>query len=375
MNWSIPQLEPEVLEQIYSPSLVILRDRVVANIDRMIAMAGSARRLRPHCKTHKMPAVVTLLLERGVERHKAATIAEAEMLADAGAPDVLLAYNPVGPNVARIVELMRQFPACRFSVTADHSRPLRELSAAAAERDRTCDVFLDLNVGMGRTGVVPESPDALALVRQIASQPGTRLAGLHVYDGHVREADPQSRRDVVQRNWSRVQAFCDACAEAGHPPARMVCGGTPTFPMYCEIDDDRIELSPGTSVLFDVGYGDAFPDLPFEPAAVLVTRVISRPAEDCLTLDLGTKAVASDPPKGARVHFPALPDAEQIGHNEEHLILRTPAAGDFTPGDPLLAIPVHVCPTSNLYDRVPVVDRDQVVDHWDVAGRTRVITV
>lgn len=136
-----------------------------------------------------------------------------------------------------------------------------------------------------------------------------------------------------------------------------------------------MELSPGTSVLFDTGYGDTFPDLPFVPAAALVTRVISCPAPDCLTLDLGTKAVASDPPKGHRVVFPDLPDAVQIAHNEEHLVLQTPQAAKFQPGDALLAIPVHVCPTSALYDSALVIVDGEVAETWEVTGRHRVITV
>ena len=126
---------------------------------------------------------------------------------------------------------------------------------------------------------------------------------------------------------------------------RIVCGGTGSFPIYAEKNDPAIELSPGTCIFNDAGYSEAFPDLVFKPATAILTRVISRPTADRITLDLGYKAVASDPPAGKRVILPDLPDAEQVLQNEEHLVLRTPRAGEFQPGDELYAIPRHICPS------------------------------
>src|SRR3954465_9222106 len=99
---------------LLSPSLVIFRDKVRRNLDTMLALAGSADRLRPHVKTHKMPALVRLTEEFGIRKHKCATIAEAEMLAQAGATDVLLAYPMLGPNVARLANLIERYPETTF---------------------------------------------------------------------------------------------------------------------------------------------------------------------------------------------------------------------------------------------------------------------
>ena len=96
MSKSLPVVETSALETLLSPSMVIFRDRLLANLDSMLVLAGHPSRLRPHCKTHKMEQIIRLWVEQGVTKHKAATIAECEMLAAAGATDVLLAYNPVG---------------------------------------------------------------------------------------------------------------------------------------------------------------------------------------------------------------------------------------------------------------------------------------
>src|SRR5438105_11792659 len=99
---------------VFSPALVFYPELIRRNIARVIEMAGSPERLRPHVKTHKTREIARLLLDAGVTKHKCATIAEAEMLAECRVPDVLIAYPLVGPNVQRLVELMRKYPETRF---------------------------------------------------------------------------------------------------------------------------------------------------------------------------------------------------------------------------------------------------------------------
>jgi D-serine deaminase-like pyridoxal phosphate-dependent protein len=359
---------------IVTPALVVFRELLEENLDRMIAIAGSAGRLRPHCKTHKMREVTELELARGIGKHKAATFAEAEMLARSGVQDVLLAYNPVGPNIQRAVRFVEEFPDVAFSVTADHPAPLAALGDAMATAGHEVDVLLDIDTGQHRTGVEP-GPRARDLYRQIVETPGVRPGGLHVYDGHQHQKSREERAAAVLAEWAKVIAFRDELLASGWPVPRIVAGGTGSFPIYAGMDDPAIELSPGTCVFHDFGYGNAFPDLQFTPAAVLLTRVVSRPTPDRVTLDLGYKAVASDPPAGQRLLFPDLPEAEQVLQNEEHLVLRTPRAAEFQPGDELIAIPRHVCPTSALHQRAYVVSGGELVGRWDVAARDRQLTI
>lgn len=375
MAFQLPQISKSDLEQLPSPSMVVFLDRVHSNMDSMIRMAGSVDRLRPHCKTHKMEAIVRMLIEKGVHKHKAATIAEVEMLAEAGATDVLLAYNPVGPNIARVVQLAKRFPNCRLTVTADHAAPVAQLSAAAAQANVKVGVLLDVNVGQNRTGLDPDSPAAIELYRTISKAPGLKAAGFHVYDGHQRSQSLDERKLAVAREWERVQRLRKKLSEEGYAVPTLVCGGTPTFPVYAEMTDPAIELSPGTCIFHDAGYGSQFADLPFSPAAAVVTRVVSRPAPDRMTLDVGNKAIAADPPRGARVYFPEMPDSVQDIHNEEHLVLITELAARYQPGDALTGIPMHVCPTSALYDRVYVVENGAVVAEWTVTARNRRLTI
>src|SRR6185503_2150130 len=135
------------LPDIPTPALLVYPDRIQDNIRRMIAIAGDVKALRPHMKTHKMPEVIRMQIEQGITRFKSATIAEAEMTAAAGAEDVLLGYQPVGPNVGRFLELAARFPSVRFSCTADNPGSVGDLSDAAARSSTRVEVLVDLDVG------------------------------------------------------------------------------------------------------------------------------------------------------------------------------------------------------------------------------------
>lgn len=362
-------------DSLLSPSLLIFREHLIHNIDAMIKLAGGAKRLRPHCKTHKMAAVTKLMLERGITKHKAATIAEAEMLAQCGVKDIVISYNMVGPNITRVVELAKAFPDARISVAADDATCIEQLGAAATRAGVSIGVVLDVNPGRDRTGVVP-GPAAATLYKQIAHTPGLRAEGLHLYDGQQTQPDSAERTHAVEQVWERVIAFRELLERSGLSVPRIICGGTPTFPVYAKMTDPVIELSPGTSVFHDKNYGERYTDLtPFVPAALVFTRVVSRPTPNRVTLDVGTKAIASDPPMGQRAVLPEIPDGVQVLHNEEHLVVETSDAARWKVGDWTLAVPRHVCPTSALHRTAYVLENGQLVDEWEVTSRDRKLTI
>lgn len=368
MTW----YEVENAETIASPSLLIYQDRVVDNIRSAVRVAGGPARLRPHVKTHKMRAVTDLLLAEGIRQFKCATLKEARMLAEAGpsgrgADDVLLAYALVGPAVLRFADLRAEFPHVRFACLVDNPTAAQRLSDTFT--DKPLDVYIDLNVGMNRTGIQPA--DALNLYQYCQSLPGIQVAGLHAYDGHIRDTDLSIRAQRTDETFAIAEGVRQAIAATGGPfsPGPMlplVMGGTPSFSMHAR--QPTATLSPGTFVFWDAGYAQALPDLPFEIAAVLLVRVISVIDEQTLCLDLGHKSVAAENPL-PRVLFLNQPDAQPIGQSEEHLVVRIPNASQHQPGEVWYGVPVHICPTVNLYDSVSVVANNQVIDEWPVTAR------
>lgn len=366
-NW----YQIENVDEVPSPALLVYPERVRENIRRMIEMAGSADRLRPHVKTHKMAEVIKLQVEAGIVKFKCATIAEAEMSAAAGGRDILLAYQPVGPNVNRMVRLCLKFPDVKFAAVVDKKRVVHSLSEAFSEAGLTLGLMIDLDVGMNRTGI-PAGPKAVELYRLINELPGVEPAGLHAYDGHNHTADLDERTKEFEEYVVPVRNLRDELKKDGIPVPRVVASGTPTFPLHAAAGD--VECSPGTTVFMDFGYGDKFTDLPFEPAAVLLTRVVSKPGENLLCMDLGVKAVASEQPQ-PRVKLFDLPVSEFTNQSEEHLVAQTENAADYKVGDALYGLPRHICPTVALYAEAVVVENGKAVERWEVTARNRSITI
>lgn len=147
-------------------------------------------------------------------------------------------------------------------------------------------------------------------------------------------------------------------------------GGTPTFPIHAQ--RENVECSPGTFVFSDWGYKHLLPDEPFEYAALVISRVISIVDEHRVCTDLGHKSVAAENPL-PRVHFLNAPGAEPIGQSEEHLVLRVEDSSQYTTGDVLYGVPVHICPTVALYDSASIIENGKKVAEWEVVARKRSI--
>ena len=360
---------PVYVHNIPSPSLLVFPDRVEENVDRMIRMVdGEIERLRPHVKTHKMSEVVSLQVAKGITRFKCATIAEAEMTALSGGRDVLLSHQPVGPNLSRFLALQARYPEVTFSTIVDSEKVVESFVATG----KPARLFVDLDCGMHRTGVDPED-GALSLCRRIAESEHLEFAGLHAYDGHLHQPDLSERTEAhaaAIKSWS---GLIQSLQEENLSPPAIVVGGSPTFGLNAKTE---WQCSPGTTLFWDVGYGRSFPDLDFECAAFLLTRIISKPGKDRLCLDLGHKAVAAEKPIDKRAWFPDLSEARPLLQSEEHFVLECPNAEDFSVGDALLAVPWHICPTVALHHEAHLVRDGKVSgETWKVAARNRKLTI
>ncbi|NER10324.1 D-serine deaminase, pyridoxal phosphate-dependent [Muriicola jejuensis] len=352
-------------EKVPSPSLLIYPQRVKENIATMIRMTGGADKLRPHIKTHKMAEVVELQLKYGINKFKCATIAEAELLGTCKAPDVLLAMQPVGPNIKRFLDLMDRFPQTKFSTLVDHETSVKDIGSQAKERGLKATLYLDLNVGMDRTGIKP-SEEALALYKMIHDHVALNPAGLHAYDGHIRNPDLVKQKEECDRVFESVTCMKTELKKSGLPVNEVIAGGSPSFPVHAK--RQGVIASPGTTLLWDARYGESFSEMEFRVAAVLLTRVISKPAEGILCLDLGHKSVAPEM-DFPRVRILGMESAEQIGQSEEHLVLRTKDAPDIPIGTVFYAIPMHICPTVAKYPAALTVEKGRITGSWKVAAR------
>ncbi len=356
---------------ISSPALLVYPDRIRQNIHTMIRMCRDAAFLRPHIKTHKTAEIIQMQLDQGIRKFKCATIAEAELLGSCRAQDILLAMQPVGPNIDRFLDLLDRFPASLFSTLIDNEITLRAISERAAARHRKVSLYIDLNTGMDRTGIEPGEA-AAELFKKMSNDPNLVAKGLHVYDGHIRYTDITHRSAECEASFEKVSRLKEALARQGLDVETIVAGGSPTFPFHAR--REGVECSPGTTLLWDEQYATSFPDMEFLPAAVLLTRIISAPRPGIVCLDLGHKSVAPEM-EFPRVRIFGMENCRQTGQSEEHLVIACPENNSYPIGSVHYALPMHVCPTVAKYPYLQTVEDNRVTGSWKVAARDHTITV
>jgi D-serine deaminase-like pyridoxal phosphate-dependent protein len=359
------------ITEIDSPALVVYPDRIKANIALAIQMIGNVDALRPHVKTHKMAEVCQLMLDAGITKFKCATIAEAEMLAQVKAPDVLLAYQPVGPKAERLVTLIKKYPGTKFSCLVDNKDTATALSALMTSQQLSLPVYLDLNIGMNRTGILP-GEEAAALFTHCLGLPGIQPVGLHAYDGHIKEVDLAIRQQQSDAIFAKAQALRETIEQQHKLRLLLIIGGSPTYSTHVHRAD--VECSPGTFVFWDWSYQQQLPEQSFKLAALVITRVISILDQQTICVDLGHKSVAAENPH-PRIYFLNAPDVISVGQSEEHLVLKVADASKFKIGDVFYGTPFHICPTVALYEKAWVVNNGRIDTSWKVIARDRKITV
>src|SRR6185436_1039528 len=362
-NW----FEIKNIKELDSPALVVFPERVKHNIQLAIDMIGDVDRLRPHIKTNKSADVARLMLNAGITKFKCATIAEAEMLAQCNAPDVLLAYQPLGPKLDRFVSLIKKYPATKFSCLTDNIDAADEQSSLFSSNDLTVPVYFDLNVGMNRTGISPDER-AITLYGHCKTLKGISVVGLHAYDGHIRDVEFEAKKKKCDEAFALVEKLNE---DLKLPT--VVMGGSPAFSVHCK--RKNIECSPGTFVYWDKGYTDLCPEQKFLPAIVLVTRIISLPSSNKICTDLGHKSVAAENEITRRVFFLNVDGLKPVGQSEEHLVLETKEGHPYKTGDLFYGLPFHICPTVALYERIYTIEKGKVTGEWKNRARDRKISL
>lgn len=352
-------------EDIITPSLVVFPKRIEQNIKLMIEIAGGTDCLRPHIKTHKIAEIIKMQIDYGINKFKCATVSEAELLAKCGAKDILLAMQPTGINISRFLNLFQHYPNSIFSTIVDNNHSVSKINEEAHKKDIIVPLWLDINSGMNRTGIIPNN-EACIVYEKIVSSSNLKAKGLHVYDGHIRESSFAIRKEICDNEFNLVLELKNKIEEKGIKIEKIIAGGTPSFPIHAK--RSNIEVSPGTSLLWDQRYASAFEDLKFLHAAVLIGSIISKPESNLICINLGHKSVA------AEMNFPRLKilnlnNSKQISHSEEHLVLECSESDKHPIGMICYSIPTHICPTVPKYSKVFTIDEGKISGEWKVAAR------
>ena len=360
------------LEQVRTPALVVDLDAVEANISATIEiLGGDPNRWRPHLKTAKLGLVMERTTAMGVRQAKCSTTLELETACATGFTDVLLAYPVVGPQVAVVKEIMDRHPEVTVSVLVEDAGML------APWKGCRVGIFIDLNSGMDRTGMLLGVHEAVAALAGAIESLGLRFAGLHFYDGHASDFAPAEARARVHGGYDRLLALVERLAEAGIRTPEVITAGTPAFPHAAGYEGFRAagvlhRVSPGTVMYNDRRSLSTLPaDAGYRAAVFVLSRVVSHPTNSRFCADAGHKTVSADA---------GDPTCEVVGHpdfrprhpSEEHLPIDVPPGAPLpSRGDLLWLLPAHVCPTVNNFDHALIIEGGKLQGVARVTARGR----
>jgi len=346
--------------QIDTPALLIDLDAVERNINVMISfLSGKKLKLRPHFKSVKVPEIALMQLEAGAKGITCAKLSEAEVLADAGVTDILLANQIVTPlKLERLANLAGRVP--RMAVAVDTVNNVQELNDACAQADTSMHVFVELDVGLGRCGVRTYE-EGLVVSKAVVDAPNLVFEGIQAYEGHlVLKPDIAVRKNGVEQLLSYVEGFKNHLENHGVPVNEVSGSGTGTH-MLTGIGDIYTELQAGSYIYMDTRYAGL--GLPFEFAQYILSTVISKQPGVAI-LDVGLKSISTDNGAPLVVGFERC----NIKLSEEHCKLDDPE-GRLKVNDTAVFIPSHCCTTINLYDVAYGIRGGSVERIFEIKGR------
>ena len=376
------------IADLHTPAVLIERPRLQANIVRMQEAADHAGvTLRPHAKTHKSPLVAMMQIEAGAAGICCAKLGEAEVFAAAGIKDIRVPYPLQPSHFARVRALQA---ITRLSFVVDDLEVARGWSHAMTAAGSLVDVLVKIDVGFHRCGISSDPLDAVPFLREVATMPGLRLAGILSHAGHAYHAHSDADMEAMATGERDLMAAVASAARgSGIAIGEVSAGATPQARYSLRVARGTFtEFRPGNYVYCDrtmLGLGAATRD---DCALTVLATVVSTPAPDRVVLDCGSKILAADLARGFtavtghgdvyRGLAPApgeRPDPHLLVErlSEEHATVRVaPGAAPLTPGDRVRVLPNHACVVSNLVDEAWLVHGLDVVSALPIAARGKV---
>jgi D-serine deaminase-like pyridoxal phosphate-dependent protein len=359
------------VSEIDTPAVLIDADVLERNIRRAAEQCGKHQvALRPHIKTHKMPPIAHMQVDAGAVGISVAKLGEAEVMADAGIRDLLVAYPIVG--AAKLRRLASLAERARVTVALDSFEVAEGVDRAARDAGREIGVLVEVDTGTGRCGVAPE--ELLALCRRISSLRHARWHGIMTYQGYI-SGDLETRERLMRVENSRVNGLLDRLERDNLHPEVVSGASTPNLDL-CHLLERVNENRSGTYVFNDrntVSTGS----VGWEECALRVAvTVVSTAVPGQIIVDGGSKTFSSDRmaggPDSGFGRIVEEPSLQFVKMNEEHGFLKVEGTARPRVGDRLHLIPNHVCVVVNMHDQVYLHRGDEVIDCWPVAARGKV---
>jgi D-serine deaminase-like pyridoxal phosphate-dependent protein len=360
----------DVRTDLATPALLVDLDRFEANLATMAELVTRhGRQVRPHVKAHKSSQVGRRQIEAGAVGLCCATVLEAETMAAAGSSGVLVTTPVVTSSMIRRIVAARE-RIDELLVVVDCDEGIERL-AAQAKPERPIGVLVDIDMGLGRTGII-DPAEGVRLARAIGAKQSLRYRGVQAYYGHLQHVPALvDRRAKVGEQWAKLARFVEALEAAGLAPEIVSGGGTGSHHLDLT-EGPYTEIQPGSYLFMDKQYNAveiAPGGVPFATSLNVAARVVSTVQPDRVIVDAGFKAMATDAgPALLADDFGAEVTHQFMGDEHSALRFADPSRRPKL-GDLVRLVAPHCDPTVNLHDWLHVVRGNALVDIWPVEAR------
>lgn len=356
-----------------TPVVIIDKNKLKNNINKMSEISKVNKvNLRPHIKTHKIPAIAMEQLKAGAIGITSAKVTEAEVMADHGVKDIFIAYPLVSEQkIQKAIELSKRV---RLILGVDSIKGAKKISELAKQSNVTMEVRLEVDLGLRRTGI-PYN-DVLEIAKEVSTYPNLDVSGIYTFRGPVLNGNPTLEIDAAGIDeGEKMVVLANQLREIGIPIRDVSVGSTSTSSSAATVPGVT-EIRPGTYIFYDTmqeKYGCCSEK---ECAAVVRVTVISRPTRDRAIIDGGSKTFATDvQPNQPPIYLKGF--GKVVGHpnitfervTEEHGMLHIEGDSIIDVGDTLDIIPNHICTTMNLHNDVYIKDEEGNYERITVAAR------
>ena len=355
-------MEENWKNEISTPALIVDYDIMKKNIETMAKFAKQNNiGLRPHVKTHKCPKIGKMQLAAGANGICVAKVGEAEVFAEQGFNDILIANEVIElGQIKRLIELNMK---SLVRVCVDSEKNISDLNQVASKERINLEILLEIDVGLGRNGVQP-GESALKFANLIKEKSNLKLVGLQGYEGHLTAVvDPDLRKNQTESCMKSLVDTRDLLNKNGFNITYLTASNTVTYKFSAKFDGVT-ELQPGTYIFNDEHYHGLSPE--FDIAVTVLSTVTNNPGKRVYSIDAGLKAATND---NGNPIFKNYPKCKIRVMTEEHSIIRTGPKDLFEIGQKVELYPSHICTTVNLYDFFTVIKDGKVLGRWDILAR------
>jgi len=347
-------------KDIPTPALVLNYDIMQKNIETMAKFAKENNvNHRPHVKTHKCPIIAHKQLKAGCSGITVAKVGEAEIFAQSGIDDIFIANQVIDPtHIDRLAKLSKYI---KIRCAVDSNKNVIDLQRIAEKNNTQLEVLLDVNLGLGRSGVESGEP-ALKMANFIKNNKSLELVGLFGYEGHLTFYGDQIEI-AANETYKKIVETRDLLNDNGFDINHISTSGSGSY-MYAARYEGITEIRPGTYIFSDEHLKRINSN--FEVAVTILGTIQNQTGKKEFTTDAGSKSIATGDGKPV---FKEFPKAKIRVMNEEHTQFKAIGAEGLEIGKKIELIPAHICISINLYDYIHVVKNNEYIGKWKIYAR------